>query len=358
MKIGILSMQHIHNFGSFLQAFALKKIIESFGHQCEYIDIPRGKSLPGLERNLSFLAAKAIDRFMHWDILTRLKKTRALQSRWENEFLPQLGIHIHTFDHFNKVFIGSDEVFHFAQKGVPWGYSRALYGNLPDADEVYSYAASFSHTTMDDIKRYNLQDEISSDLKNIKNISVRDVHSQNMIKSLTGRDAEIHVDPVLAFDFSEYEQKCDYGDYIAIYTYPNRIRRKEEISAIKALAKEYNCKLLGVGFYFPWCDETAVVHPFEVLSIMKNARAIVTDTFHGSVMSIKYNKPFAALIRESNQEKLSGLLNSLGCAGRQLKKPENLDSLMASDFDYSETNAILANEKIRSYEYIRSCLEK
>ena len=162
----------------------------------------------------------------------------------------------------------------------------------------------------------------------------------------------------MAFDFSDYEKKSDYGDYIAIYTYPNRIKKSEEVRAIKDLAKEYHCKLLGVGFYFPWCDETAIAHPLEVLNIMKNARAIVTDTFHGSLMSIKFNKNFVALIRESNQEKISFLLNSLGCGSRQLCDLESLSDLMKKEFDYTQTNDILAKEKLRSHSYIESCLER
>lgn len=88
-----------------------------------------------------------------------------------------------------------------------------------------------------------------------------------------------------AFDFAEYEKKIEYDNYIAIYTYPNRIKKKEEILAIKALAKEYNCKLLGVGFYFPWCDITAIPHPFEVLSIIKNARTIALAHLPRHVLS-------------------------------------------------------------------------
>ena len=38
MKVGILSMQRIVNYGSFMQSYALKKIIESMGHQVEFVD--------------------------------------------------------------------------------------------------------------------------------------------------------------------------------------------------------------------------------------------------------------------------------------------------------------------------------
>ena len=37
-KVGILSMQRIKNYGSFLQAYGLKKIIEELGHDVEFVD--------------------------------------------------------------------------------------------------------------------------------------------------------------------------------------------------------------------------------------------------------------------------------------------------------------------------------
>ena len=47
MKVAILSMQQIKNYGSFLQAFSLKKNIESLGHTCEFINIIPGEQLEG-----------------------------------------------------------------------------------------------------------------------------------------------------------------------------------------------------------------------------------------------------------------------------------------------------------------------
>lgn len=37
-KVGIMSMQRIANYGSFLQAYALKQLIEELGHKVEFVD--------------------------------------------------------------------------------------------------------------------------------------------------------------------------------------------------------------------------------------------------------------------------------------------------------------------------------
>ena len=52
-------------------------------------------------------------------------------------------------------------------------------------------------------------------------------------------------------------------------------------------------------------------NPFELLSYFCYADYIITDTFHGAVLSIKYSKQFAVWIRDSNKQKLGDLLERL-----------------------------------------------
>ena len=51
MKVGILSMQEIYNYGSFLQAYAIKSTIEQLGGECNFINVKVGEQLPGLKFN-------------------------------------------------------------------------------------------------------------------------------------------------------------------------------------------------------------------------------------------------------------------------------------------------------------------
>ena len=38
MKVGIMSMQRVPNYGSFLQAYGLKRLVERLGHEVEFVD--------------------------------------------------------------------------------------------------------------------------------------------------------------------------------------------------------------------------------------------------------------------------------------------------------------------------------
>ena len=348
-------MQRVMNYGSFLQGFALKKTIEELGNKCEFVDIEQGKIFPELRRTPSFLLQKAWERYGKWDFLKRIRYTRMFQQRFRNEFFETLSVNEHRLSHFDTVVIGSDEVFNFAQR-VPWGYTTQLYGRVSNADKVISYAASFGHTTMADIEHYGVKEEMAAALKSMQAISVRDDNSFALVKELTDKEPLRHVDPVLMFDYAPYVKPVNKNNYIIVYTYPNRIKDKKETEAIRAFARKHGKKLVSIGFYFPWCDETVIPDPFEVLGYIRQADYVVTDTFHGSVMSLKFNRPFAAIVRSSNRQKMTSLLSQFRLDNRIVGNMEKLEDklLMSSDYDF--VNMELQKERIRSLDYLKANL--
>lgn len=359
MNIGILSMQHVRNYGSFLQAFALKKILESMGHQCEFIDIEPSPSLPGLERNFPYLLKMAFKRYFRLNtcrhIGSRLKYTRLYRKRFDHEFLPELGINRHEFNKFDAVVIGSDEVFNMNQHSS-YGFTTQLYGDLANTEKVISYAGSFGTTTLTIIEKYGVKDRIIGALKKMSSISVRDTNSFEIIKSLLNVEPNINIDPVLLFGYDQYQKLPQEQNYIVIYSYPNRINKKEEIEAIKSFAKNKRKKLISICFYFPWCDETVIPHPFEVLGYFKKADYVITDTFHGCVMSIKYNKKFAALIRESNAQKMTSLLKQFGLDNRACEDIRCIDKTLNPEINYSDVNSKLEEEQRKGFSYLKENL--
>lgn len=360
MKIGILSMQHVRNYGSFLQAYALKTTLESLGHQCEFVEIEKGESLPGLERNLKYLIGMAFKRYFNWNAIVssfrRMKYQKLYYERFDKIYLPELGIHKHTFPEYDLVVIGSDEVFNFNQH-TPYGFSTQLFGDVKGAKKVISYAGSFGTTTVDVIDQYGVRKIIADSMNNMAAISVRDINSFKIVKNLLGKEPSFNIDPVLMFDYQKNAVEPKEKDYIIVYSYPNRIKGKEEINAIKSFAKERGKKLISICFYFPWCDETVIPHPFEVLGYMKNASYVITDTFHGCVMSIKFNKQFVALVRDSNRQKMSSLLEQFGLGDRMCEDFGLLKTKMDDVIDYNPINARITQESVKSIKYLQNCLE-
>ncbi len=358
MKVGILSMQEVKNYGSFLQAFSLKSNIEALGHQCDFINIVPGEQMGEYRQGRFHKMKMFVERIWGLDFLKRLLTIYKFQTRFSKEFLPYLGVKKEmTAEHRDVVVIGSDEVFNCAQK-TWFGFSPQLYGEGLDADKVISYAASFGATTTEKLERMGLKDRVSRMLSsNLSRISVRDENSRQVVLALTGKEPLMHVDPVLIYDYSRFVPSEKHkSDYIIVYSYPGRISEKGEISAIRAFAQSKGLRLLSIGHYFPWCDEVVVPTPFEVLAWFRDAAYVVTDTFHGSVFSIKYNKQFCTIVREMNNQKLTYLLTQFGLNDRIVSNPQDLQHICEAPIDYIPVNEIIRQEKERSILYLKNNL--
>lgn len=86
----------------------------------------------------------------------------------------------------DAIIIGSDEVF-----SVETGLADAFWGNNAKCYKVFSYAASFGPTTMDEIQEKKLEDYMSKALRNFSSIAVRDKNSKEIIKELVQVSAEL-----------------------------------------------------------------------------------------------------------------------------------------------------------------------
>lgn len=357
MKIAVLSMQEVKNYGSFLQAFSLKHTIESLGHTCDFINIIPGRQLPGYEISRFHKIKLLCQRLWGWDFLKRFETIYKFQSRFSKEFLPYLGVRPgENHAHYDTVVIGSDEVFNCAQQ-TWFGFSPQLFGKGLNADRVITYAASFGGTTLDKLQALGIKDEVKELLQKLDRISVRDENSAEIVEELTGKTPLRHVDPVLIFDYTKYmPTEVRKSDYMIVYTYPGRITDKGEINAIKSYAHQKGLRLVSIGHYFPWCDEVVVPTPFEVLGYFRDAACIVTDTFHGSVFSIKYNKPFCTIVRNMNNQKLSYLLKQFGLESRIVNNVPRMQTILETPIDYATVINLVEAERKKSIQYLSSQL--
>lgn len=372
MKIGILSMQRIINNGSLLQAYGLKKTIESLGHDVEFVDYriekekKNHKFINGIFNIISkiIMVLKNFLRFgfnSKYLLIGKYKTDKNFRDSYMNvlnlteeyNYSPQVDILV----------FGSDEVFNtvqYVEQGK--GYAWQLYGAENNAGKLISYAASFGYTTYEKLEKYNMLQKSKELLGKFDSFSVRDKNSYKIIKKLTGKEASINIDPVLLYDFEDIEiKKPKIKDYILVYAYPGRIIDKNEVKAIQEFAKKYNKKLICINMMQAWCDEFIYAHPFDLLGYFKYADYVITDTFHGAVISIKYNVPFVQFVREkkgySNNQKVGYLLYMFHLEDRIVKDNKNLEIMMLKPINYDEVNEILKEEKCKAINYLRNVLK-
>lgn len=375
MLIGILSMQRVINNGSLLQAYGLKKSIESLGHIVQFVDFKvsdgQNEILTWKEKIQNFnsilytllISFRNLLKFGPKGIVIAISNHKVRNNFLNNYMLVlNLSKDVNYSPKVDILVFGSDEVFNTVQyvelgKGHAW----QLYGADNNASKLVSYAASFGHTTYEGLEKYNMLDKSKELLSKFDSFSVRDKNSYDIIKKLTGREASINIDPVLLYDYEDIEiKKPEIDNYILVYAYPGRINNKQEVKAIKYFAKKHNKKLVCVNMMQAWCDEFIYAHPFDLLGYFKYADYVVTDTFHGAVISIKYNVPFVQFIRSSkgysNNQKVGYLLSMFGLEDRIVYDNEKLEKTMLQPIDYGKVNNILKVEKAKAMDYLNKVL--
>lgn len=373
MKIGIMTMHRIKNYGSYLQAYGLKKMCEELGGEVVFVDYKiedpvdvqgtfKGTALYKVARKIVRFIRKSKRKFLSARKEKIITPFEQFISDFSAKYIPSLGVSKKKCYRTNVdiLIIGSDEVFNCTQ-GQGVGFSRELFGLNNSAKKVISYAASFGNTTFEKLKKYNIADEVGELLNNFYKISVRDKNSEDIVYSLIGEKPELHMDPVLMYDFSkDIIDKHTLKDYIVVYAYNKRIT-KVEGEKIRAFAEKNHKKLIAISGNQEFCDEYVFSEPLEILSYFKHADYIITDTFHGTIFSIINHKKFATIVRRDenaegygNQEKLMYLLESLGLQDRIVTELSEIEKTISRPINYDIIDEILQKERVRTKKYLKS----
>lgn len=368
MKVGILSMQRIKNYGSFLQAYGLKSILEELGADVQFVDYHPGKTLipadggTGIKRK----AKKVLEAFRGSAPLSEKLRFINYKKNYASNYYPYLGIteKMNYSPDIDLLVIGSDEVFNCVQNNTNVGFSPELFGQNSNAKKIISYAASFGNTNYQKLKKYNVANTVADWLKSFNAISVRDNNSAQTVEKLIGKAPQINLDPVLMYDFvgnnkvpSEIDEK---NKYMLLYGYSGRFTTTE-CERIRAYANSKGLKIYCIGGVQDCCDKYIDCDPFKVIAYFQHAECVVTDTFHGTIMSIITHRQFVSVVRQAgygNSEKLVDLLNRLQLKNRQLPSLDLLDEKLAETIDYANTDDIIESERVKTREYLKGWLSE
>lgn len=375
MKIGIMSMQRIPNNGSFLQSYSLMRNLQNLGHEVVFVDYEPGpvliEDIPADSSRWRRFFRKCKKHF-----LPPRKRNQIWQResesfhQWEREYpsnmLSQLALDEQRKlqEEVDLLVIGSDEVFNCLQKNPAVGYSKQLFGADSHAGKVISYAASFGNTSLAGLQKYGIDEEVGQLLDKMDAISVRDMNSVSIVRELTGRVPAYHIDPVFLYDYeAEMPKEIPESGYIVVYAYMARINQREAREILR-FAKKHHKKIIclaGAQEFFGGFIKTT---PFESLAYVKHADYVITDTFHGTVFSIKYNKPFATLVRVGeeqtygNSNKLLDLLHRFDMENHIVRELSQLEEVLLQPQDYHAVNQRIAEEREMSLQYLRAWSEE
>ena len=358
-KVGVLSMQRIQNYGSFLQAFGLKSMLEELECDVQFVDYHPGKTLipssegTGLRRKIS----KALDAMKGSAPFREKIRFIKYKKNYASNYYPYLGIteKRNYSPEVDLLIIGSDEVFNCVQDNTNVGFSPELFGQKRKAKKLISYAASFGNTTEEKLEQYRIEKKIKVWLKEFDAVSVRDKNSGELVKRMTGVEPFYHLDPVLMYEFKDIPRFVPKEKYLLLYGYSGRFSN-EECRRIRAYAKRKELKIYCIGGIQNCCDRFIDVNPFEVIAYFQNAECVITDTFHGTILSVITHRQFVSIVRESgygNSQKLIDLLHRLELEDRRILSISGLKKL-GMKIDYEKTDHIIQSERAKTIDYLKN----
>ncbi|MBR6669082.1 MAG: polysaccharide pyruvyl transferase family protein [Clostridia bacterium] len=358
MKHAILSMQRVVNFGSVLQAWSLREMIRDVtGETADFIDIENTPALETLADNkekqeygvTAKMSRSLLQRGKRW-CFTRLSTWNKRKIRTFMEKTLRLD-QVQPDQRYDHVIIGSDEVFNHA-----CGVRLQLHGEVAQADRVLTYAASCGSARSEDIRREDLP-RVREAMSRLQAVSVRDVGTAEYAAALWDGQPLRHMDPVLMGPLQGRKiRRVWLKKYLLVYAYGHRIRTDAEIDAIRSFARAKGLKTVAVGGSQFWCDLYIPASPMRMLDWFANADYVVTDTFHGVIFSVIHRCRFAAIIRPSNRNKLTSLLEDLSLEKRSTADMTRLAEILEAPVDYDAVDGILTRERQRAQDYLKEQL--
>lgn len=341
MKIGILTIYDAYNFGTFLQAYAMQNVLTELGHEAEVLDCSRKNLLQKLKRRYPPARGAAKTVF-------KLKVAKTYRKAWKKlnivRFAPGNG--------YDFLVVGSDEVWNLNGHFEHW---KEYLGIDCGTAHLIAYAPSIGYCDPKELKN---NPKFVQSIRSFERILARDDATLNLCREITGRPIERVVDPTILFKNSWKKHMEPFpvsGDYLVYYSYLDNTPMKEYI---KKFAHERGLKVVIAGFYYTWGDEIVHPSPLEYLSLVQNAKYIVTSTFHGSMFSILLHKKL--IVRPSSGQKVRDLLAMAGLENHIFKDDftyQQFEEILEAEIDYQRIEESFDEKRSRSVQLLRDTLD-
>lgn len=369
MKIGILTLPLHTNIGGILQAYALQKIVNDLGHDVETIDLSPTRSFGRF-----FLLKRCVLKYIfgkkNLDINIKKNTEIIFKQRTQNtERFIQKYIKRRILDSYGQIkskdydmiIVGSDQIWRpkycgkiensFLDFAVKWKLKRI------------AYAVSFGTDKWEYTEK---QTKICSNLaKFFDAVSVREDSAVELCRKYLGVES-IHVlDPTMLVPKDSYK-KLVPSEYLMenkqTLMYYVLDKTSEKLNICKQISSKLGLEIDDKTIEFENDNvpiEQRIQIPVEEwISGFVNADFIFTDSFHGCVFSIIFNKPFIVYINEDRGSgRFKSLLKIFDLEYRQLSKNNNIDSILSSKIDWNKVNNILKNKKDLSFRFLNNSIK-
>lgn len=369
MKAGIVTFNSAHNYGAVLQVYAMQEYLKSLGLDVDVINY-RPKEIDnvyklynvkrkdprlirGIKKAYKFAKVNISERW-------RLEKRKNFEDFIKNVLnttkpyttLPEIQ---KDFLQYDILIAGSDQIWNTdLTKGFKPAYFLE-FGNK-DARRI-SYAASLGNESIDPkyvlfYKRY---------LENFDFISVREESMKEILKDLTDKPITRVIDPTLLLDKKVYDNlkqdtKYKGKDYIYVHYIGNDEKTYEiadQLSRKLGIPVLHNRKK---GLFENELDYLFNGRPEEYISVIENAKYVVTNSFHTTVFSMIYEKDFITIPHATRPARMQNLLEIAGLSNHLVEDVRIMPKLETLKIDYKDVKKRLLEERKGSIEFLNNAI--
>ena len=385
-KVAIVSCYFKKNYGSMLQAYATQKVLDNMKIDNETINIEENIDFKKGKRdfyksqifNFGFIKSKLgmiklkLDKKINKQLKSNLKIRDGEFEKFKEKF--NLTKPFSTYKEMNEIFnqeyssviVGSDQLW------LPVNVVADYYtlNWVPEKVNKISYATSFGVSNIP--RKYH--EKYSNFLKRIDFISVREKNACDLVKRLSGREATLVCDPTLLLDKKEWEDiKPDKpkvkGNYIFCYFLGKNIEHRKFVERLK---EKTGYKIVSINHcdeYVKYSDKFADEIPYDIgpgdfVDLIKNAKYVCTDSFHGTVFALINHIDFFTFERfneknskMSTNSRIYSLLDLVDLKDRLLKGNENIEKVFKKNIDFEKVDQKIENFRNNSKKYLEKALK-
>jgi len=372
-KVGIITYHSAYNFGSVLQALATQEAINSLGFKADIVNyrMKRQKQYYQKLYRTAFGAKTFIKDFIMMPVMgKRIQRAKAFEQFIESrlnltkEFeLPEAAMEV--FADYPCIISGSDQIWNFHSnelEGQSFDYIRPYLLDGYSGKKV-SYASSVSNMTDAEL------DSIIGYIKDFDFVSFREFSSNNKINKKYGLESINVPDPTFLLKKGDWVNLLNLEvrseeKYILYYSLRSYKPQKERSEQLKLISDKTRLKVKVVTpfVYFPYSDSRLESHPefgpIEFISAIMNAEMIITDSYHGTILSANFGKTFYSICENVGSEfRKTDILKMIGLEGQIVGSVDEVLRKIEQLIDYGTVNEKIDNLRTVGYTYLKKAID-
>ena len=375
--IGIITIVKVNNYGAELQAFALQRKLNLMGYKAEIIDYL-------FYKNKNFKKEKISRPYYNFPLKKRVKEF-LLPIIEEMKSLPHYKNYknrIRGFERFHDKYTRFSPVRYYSYSqlytnppvydvycvGSDQVWNPNCYTSLnpyfltfaPKSSKKIAYASSFGVKNLPNDAKHIYKENLGQ----LTHISTREKTGIRIIKDLTGREAKLVLDPTFLLTQEEWNEiancsKVPNYKYILLYVLKDS---KFITKTAMELSRLSELKIVRITKGAFKQDHNKHIHdiidaaPDDFIGLFSKADMILTNSFHGTVFSIIYQKDFYTILKKNkdNNSRQIDLLNSLGLGNRLVYEDSFLQQ---PSIDYKISNTRTEKLRHQSLDYLINAIE-